>query len=212
MKTSYALNNNPDFLPNDCTPSSGEANKYLDFVVCQQSDWLQQVWYPVLLKHPWQSNPRDEIVTLFQVHKAHLDWLCLCHQSLSQYWASQSFITTFFNWEHTKLCRTWVEWGTVNGLQAGPRQNMVMEKVTIQVRPTETVTACQDGNVFISVSNSSREYFMDHKTKCDRYRASGQNTFKFWYSWCSQELLGLTILPQSIHFSLESCHGQYVGG
>lgn len=60
-----------------------------------------------------------------------------------------------------------------------PRQNMVMEKVTIQVRPTETVTARLDGNVFISVSNSSRDYFMDHKTKCERYRASGQNVFKF---------------------------------
>lgn len=37
---------------------------------------------------------------------------------------------------------------------------MVMEKVTVQIRPSETVTVRLDGNVFISPSNSSRDCFM----------------------------------------------------
>lgn len=48
----------------------------------------------------------------------------------------------------------------VTSLQAGLGQNVVMEKVTVQVCPAETVTARLDGNVFISLSNSSRDFFM----------------------------------------------------
>lgn len=38
-------------------------------------------------------------------------------------------------------------------------QNEVMKKVPVQVRPSETFTARVDGNVFISLSNSSRGFF-----------------------------------------------------
>lgn len=64
-----------------------------------------------------------------------------------------------------------------------------MEKVTTQIRPTETFTACVDGNVFISVSNSSRDYFMGVvKQTVKTYSATGQRGFKIQCFWFDQEL------------------------
>lgn len=139
------------------------------------------------------------MVSLFQT-QTHWGLSCIFYQSLSQYPVSQLFDRAFFNWGRTKICRTRTEWGTANGLQAGLGRNMVMEKVTIQVRPTETFTARLDGNVFISVSNSSRDYFMGgRKTKCEKYIATGQRGFNFQWSWCDQEL-SLSISQQNMLF------------
>lgn len=100
------------------------------------------------------------MVSLFQTHK-HTQACRECSISHSANTQFPGYLDrAFFNWGRTKICRTRTEWGTANGLQAGLGRNMVMEKVTIQVRPTETFTARLDGNVFISVSNSSRDYFM----------------------------------------------------
>lgn len=81
-------------------------------------------------------------------------------QSLSHCLAPQSFIIPFFDCGCTKIFRTRMAWSAVTSLQAGLRQNVLTEKVTVQVWPSKTVTARLDGNVFISLSNSSRDYFM----------------------------------------------------
>lgn len=45
----------------------------------------------------------------------------------------------------------------VTSLQAGLGQHVVMRKLTVPFWASETVTALLDGNVFLSLSNSSRD-------------------------------------------------------